>query len=278
MSLGVRAALPSASARAASGKDASAPPGVPANAYVSAAAGPWSAGVDVPASNGGDAPPTVALGFRAADNARRGDGHTAGPPAAFQAFVAWRGAADESHESLTVGVYQRASVRRRCYNPLEDYRVVGIANEALWGACVSVPAAVLYGGGGGGGAAVAPARPSARVGVSWQLNKGALIKASVDASGGMRACVVLRSWGYPKLTASVGHTGPLFGPGRWAVHVSMGDFVPQRRRYGADAAQYILPDADQGPAARTQRRRATLADVTDEHAARGGAGPRWKGG
>ena len=260
---GVRAALPSASASASSARRNA--DELPVNAYATAAAGAWSAGVDMPTSGGGDAPSTVAVTFRAADDARRGDAHTAGPPAAFQAFLAWRDGSHGSHESLTVGVYQRGNVRRRCYNPLEDYRVVGIANEALWGACVSVPVGIV-------GGKSPDAKPEARVGVSWQLNKGALVKAGVDASGGMHACLVLRSWGYPKLTASIGHTGPLFGAGRWALHVSLGDFVPQRRRHLGDssAAQYILPDADQSAAASTRRRRATSADVADEYVARGG--------
>jgi len=102
---------------------------------------------------------------------------------------------------LSLGYVQRLVVLRRVKNPFEAQRVVGIHNYVD----VAVEADVPSPGAAGAGASGRRRRraPGLRAGVSWQLNKNALVKGKVDTGQGVAVCVAFRSWFQPIVTLGV---------------------------------------------------------------------------
>lgn len=98
------------------------------------------------------------------------------------------------NRSLTVGYTQSHTIRRKVYNPLEPGHVKGIYSYADMGLSYTQPIDVGVGG----------RTPELRVGGSFQLNRGVLLKAKVGThDSGVAAVLCHRGDPSVSLGASV---------------------------------------------------------------------------
>lgn len=96
---------------------------------------------------------------------------------------------------LVVSFVQHMAVRRRVKNPFEDADVVGITNYIDLGLRLAAPLAKER--------AIATAgAPAFELAAAWQINKNWLAKLKLG-SHSTEACLAVKSWWTPALTASV---------------------------------------------------------------------------